>query len=553
MARRLQPFRERMNPKKSKVLLVDDDPSMLRLVSRWLETSGYGVRCAENGKEALAAIEAECPDFLITDWDMPEMDGLELCRRVRKLDLPHYLYILFLTVKSDSSETIEGLEIGADDFLHKPVHQGELLARMRSASRVLTLERRLSQLARTDPLTGLTSRRTFHEELDKEWKRAERLHLPLCCVMLDIDFFKRVNDNHGHQTGDAVLRAVAELLSDVSRGSDTVCRYGGEEFCVMLPETSETDAAAWAERARRRLSEVTIPVGNTTFRITGSFGVAQRYDDTQTPAALIDLADQALLCAKRSGRDRVVRYESLSAFNDVDLTLADKKNGLFHGVAARHVMTPLVVCLRQEETVGNATEFFLRSRINSTPVVDQDGKLAGFLSEKDLMAAMVSLDCWQQPIREIMKPNVIRYEEDTPIRLIYEFLCRVTIRRVVIVRDGRPSGTISRGTLLRWFRNTVLSKGLMGPQESPQAAGDADPHRSRERLAETTRELARQASDLHKRFMDDTDDLVPYVVGGATCMQDLVNDLLAYSRYADPNVASAGAMQSMLLESSHID
>ncbi len=538
-----------MNPKNSKVLLVDDDPAMLRLVSRWLETAGYLVRRAENGKQALAAIEDECPDFLITDWDMPEMDGIELCRRVRKLDLPHYLYILFLTVRSGPSETIEGLEIGADDFLNKPVHQGELLARMRSASRVLTLERRLSQLARTDPLTGLMSRRTFHEILEKEWKRAERLHLPLSCVMLDIDFFKRVNDNYGHPTGDAVLRVVAELLGDVSRASDSVCRYGGEEFCVMLPETSEADAAAWAGRARRRLSELTIPVDDTTFHITGSFGVAQRYDDTQTPAALIDLADQALLCAKRSGRDRVVRYESLSAVNEVDLTGSDKKDGVFHGVAARHVMTPLVVCLQQEETIGHATEFFLRSRINSTPVVDGDGKLVGFLSEKDLMAAMVSLDCWQQPIREVMKPNVIRYEEDTPIRIIYEFLCRVTIRRVVIVRDGRPRGTISRGTLLRWFRNTVSSKGLMGPQ----AAEDADPHRSKERLAETTRELARQASELHRHFTEDTEDLVPYVVGGATSMQELVNDLLAYSRFADPNVAATGAMQSMLLESSHVD
>ncbi len=542
-----------MNPKNSKVLLVDDDPAMLRLVSRWLETAGYGVRLAEDGKEALAAIEAECPDFLITDWDMPEMDGLELCRRVRKLDLPHYLYILFLTVRSGSSETIEGLEIGADDFLHKPVHQGELLARMRSASRVLTLERRLSQLARTDPLTGLMSRRTFHEALEKEWNRAERVQTPLSCVMLDIDFFKRVNDSYGHPTGDAVLRVVADLLGDVLRGSDSVCRYGGEEFCVMLPETSEVDAAAWAQRARRRLSKLTIPVDDTTFHITGSFGVAQRYDDTQTPASLIDLADQALLCAKRSGRDRVVRYESLSAVNEVDLAGSDKKDGLFHGVAARHVMTPLVVCLRQEETVGNATEFFLRSRINSTPVVDLEGKLAGFLSEKDLMAAMVSLDCWQQPIREIMKPNVIRYEEDTPIRGIYEFLCRVTIRRVVIVRDGRPSGTISRGTLLRWFRNTVWSKGLMGPQEFPQAADDADPHRSKERLADTPRELGRQASELHRHFTEDTDDLVPYVVGGATSMQELVNDLLAHSRFADPNVATTGAMQSMLLESSHVD
>jgi diguanylate cyclase (GGDEF)-like protein len=540
-----------MTPADCKVLVVDDDPVMLHILSLWLQKAGYPVRLASDGRQALAAIEADCPHFLVTDWEMPNLNGLELCRRVRELGLPHYVYILFLTVRSAQEEIIAGLENGADDFLTKPVECGELLARIRAGSRVLELERRLSRMASTDPLTGLTTQRAFYDLLEKEWQRARRFALPLSCVMMDLDFFKRINDIHGHPAGDAALKAVAGLLSDNCRGSDTVCRYGGEEFCILLPQTGEPEAALWAERIRAHLAALVIRSGDKHIRLTASFGAAQRHDDTQTSEELVDLADQALLCAKQSGRDRVVRYESLGEADELTLQDDNTHGKLFSGILARHVMTPLVVCLREDETVGQAAEFFLRSRINSAPVVDAAGKLSGILSEKDLMAAMVSLDCWQQPVRQFMKPNVICYEENTPIRTIYEFLCRVSIRRVVIANEGRPGGTISRGTLLRWFRNLVTSKGLLENAETSQPR-DLDPHHSKQRLAETARALAQQASDLQRRFQEDAEDLVPYVVGGATGMQELVNDLLAYSRYADGSAALA-AVQSMVVEGGYVD
>ncbi len=129
-----------MNPTNSKVLVVDDDPAMLRMLCRWLEKAGYSVQVASDGLQALSMIETDCPDFVITDWEMPNMDGLQLCRRVRELNLPHYVFIMFLTVKSASQEMIAGLEIGADEFLCKPVYQEELMARLRAGSRVLELE-----------------------------------------------------------------------------------------------------------------------------------------------------------------------------------------------------------------------------------------------------------------------------------------------------------------------------------------------------------------------------------------------------------------------------
>ncbi len=445
-------------PSDYKVLLVDDDPAMLRILSQWLEKAGYSVRTACDGQEALEAIELECPDFLVTDWEMPCIDGLELCRRVREMALPHYICIVFLTIKTGVDEMIAGLESGADDFLAKPITEGELLARMRSSSRVLELERRLSLMAHTDCLTGLPTQRTFYECLEKEWHRSKRFHLPLSCVMLDIDFFKQVNDVYGHPTGDSVLKFVAEMLVDNSRGSDTVCRYGGEEFCILLPETDENAAAVWAERARIRLSALRCPAGPKQLRLTGSLGIAERRDDTQTAEELVDLADQSLLWAKRAGRDRVIRYASLVDAAEPNLNLADRHDGVFRNVLARDVMNPLVVCLQETDTIDEAAKFFAQSGVSSTPVLAKDAALAGFISEKDLMAAMISPERWHRPLSSVMRANVICYEETTPIRVVYEFLCRVSIRGVVITRNGRPTGTISRGALLRWFRKWVVEQ-----------------------------------------------------------------------------------------------
>src|SRR3972149_5693151 len=539
------------HPAQSKVLVVDDDPAMLRMLFRWLEKAGYLVRVASDGQQALSMIESDCPDFLITDWEMPVMDGPELCRRLRQLHLPQYVFIMFLTVKSASEEMITGLEMGADEFLCKPVYQEEFLARLRAGARVLELERRLSTQAHVDSLTGLITKRTFHEILGKEWYRANRFQLPLACVMMDLDFFKRINDVHGHPAGDSVLKCVAELLLHSCRRSDSVCRYGGEEFCILLPDAKENDAAAWAERARLKIAGLRISIGEKQISLTSSFGVSQQYKETRTPEALVDQADQALLCAKRTGRDRVVRYMSLNDAGELDLVTGE--TDLFKGILARHIMTPVVMCLRENESIGQAAEVFLHTRTNSTPVVDDQGKLVGMVSEKDLMAAMVFLHCWNQPVSSVIKPNVVTYEEDSPIRTIYEFLCRVSMRRIVIVKDRHPTGTISRGTLLRLFRNLVISKGLLDSEKGETAQGAFNSLHTRERLEEIARQLANQVSQLQSRFRDGTEDLAPYVVGGATGMQGLVNDLLIYSQYANPEEKSAADLQSMHMEGNYVD
>ncbi|WP_254512091.1 diguanylate cyclase [Anatilimnocola floriformis] len=526
------------------ILLVDDDAAMLRLLARWLELAGYRVRTARDGNEACAAIELECPQIVITDWEMPGMDGHELCRWVRSQSLPHYVYLMLLTVRSGLEDLVRGLESGADDFLKKPIDKDELLARLRSGSRVLELEQRLGVLARCDALTGLTSRRTFFEFLNREWSRSQRYHFPLSCVMVDIDFFKRINDLHGHAVGDEVIRRVGAALAEGCRNSDVVSRYGGEEFCLLLPETSEDNAAIWANRMRQRLADLKFQVGDKEVQITASLGVAQRMDDMASPEQLIDMADQALMVAKRSGRDRVVTYHSLSEAKPKS-TSSTSPAVLLQDVPARQVMTTLVAGLHQEDTVDIASRHFLRFRITIAPVVDDDGKLVGVLSEKDVMAAMLQANWWQLRIADVMKTNVVCYEEDTPALSIYEFLCRVTLRAAVIVKNGVPSGLITRGSVLRYFINCLSVRGQLrggGEEADGVAVTKSSAAEVRRRILQTVRAVNDEALDLRERLAEVEQDsptpqsvaseLVPCLVGGASRIQELANDLLACSRFA---------------------
>ncbi len=215
------------------------------------------------------------------------------------------------------------------------------------------------------------------------------------------------------------------------------------------------------------------------------------------------------------------------------------------------IMTRRVTAVAADATIAEAARIMSSCNISCLIVMIR-GEVAGILSEKDLMAAMVSLDCWNRPIGEVMKPNVICYEEQTPIQIIYEFLCRVSIRRVVIADRGCPTGTISRGTLLRWFRNLVVSRGLLERATVSTAPGETDPYRSKHRLAETTNELADQVAALERHLDNDAEDLGPPVVGGVTRMQELLDDLLAYSRYAGSS-ADHAARQAVLLGGGQLD
>lgn len=311
-----------MNPAFQEVLVVDDFPDMLNNLVHILEPAGFKVRTAADGAEALQAIRHECPYFVLTDWRMSPVDGIELCHLLRQEVLPHYVYVVLMTAKSQADDIATALNAGADDFITKPISRGELLARLQAGARVLDLESRLTQLARCDPLTSVLNCRTFYQFLEKEWSRSIRYHHPLSCVIMDIDHFKAINDTYGHAVGDEVLRGIAQLTEAKCRCPDYVCRWGGDEFYVLLPETDEEGAFCWAERCCSTISGTQFSVKGHRLSITCSFGVAQRGDGMQDPEQLLDLTDQAMYAAKKAGRHRVVSARTMAS-QETAVTRAD--------------------------------------------------------------------------------------------------------------------------------------------------------------------------------------------------------------------------------------
>ncbi len=506
------------------VLVADDDDLIRKILARWLTRAGYNVREAANGTEALQMVREEPPDIVITDWEMPGVEGPQLCHEIRQLRLQHYVYLLILTSRNEPKWVVEGLESGADDFLSKPIREAELVARLRAAARILEGERKLQQLARTDPLTGLLSQRSFYEILYYEFHQARRTKRPLSCVMLDLDFFKRINDVYGHPVGDVVLKVAAETLLRSCRQSDVVARYGGEEFCVLLPETTEEQAVNWAERFRATLRAAEIDVADKKLTVTCSIGVSGLYEDTLTPEQLVDQADQALLCAKRTGRDRVVTYQTVNQNVEFNLDDPHRRHDLFEGILAEHVMTPIVAPLQGDETVEHVAAYFLRSRISSAPVVNENGQLVGIVSEKDLMEAITSSEGWNRPISELMRPHVITYPADTPVRVIYEFLCRVAMRRVIITDQGVPVGAVSRASLLRWFRNLVLSERARANGQQPATDKTAE-----DIIQDALNQIARERDKMERKLAEKPADLPAYLVGAASRLQELAVDILAFA------------------------
>ncbi len=311
------------------VVVAEDDPAARRLLVRQLQKAGYNVVACEDGREALEQIQRASPCVAIADWMMPEMDGLELCRSLRSLQqlgVMGFVYFILLTAHSEKEQIVAGLEAGADDYLTKPYHVRELLARLNAGQRIVALQEellrrqielhrvnaemaklnaRLEELANTDVLTRLANRRHLLEQLESLWATADRHQRPLSVIMFDVDRFKRVNDTWGHAAGDEVLRVVARLARRALRRGDRIGRIGGEEFCVVCPETNVEGAAVLAERIRSAVEQTPVQVTEQTIHVTVSLGVAERSDRHECEDQLLADADAALYRAKENGRNQV--------------------------------------------------------------------------------------------------------------------------------------------------------------------------------------------------------------------------------------------------------
>jgi two-component system cell cycle response regulator len=299
------------------ILLVEDEPVTAALLEKALSKAGHRVTVAQNGREALELLKQRFYPFVLTDWEMPELNGLDLCRAIRNSSNNSYCYIVILTAKEAREDIVAGLEAGADDFLTKSPSHGELLARVKAGMRILRLERSLIKakeeirsLSITDSLTGCYNRAYIEEHLPKELERAKRYRRNLSVLFCDLDHFKQVNDSFGHQRGDCVLRELVQCINgSIRQHMDWLARYGGEEFLIVAPETDVQGASHMAERIRKSIFDLEIEANKEKLRVTASFGVTGISPSTDeakiSVKALIEQADRELYRAKMDGRNRV--------------------------------------------------------------------------------------------------------------------------------------------------------------------------------------------------------------------------------------------------------
>lgn len=313
----------------TRVIIADDDPVQRWLLRENLSQSGYDVIETADGQAAWDALQDDTVQVVVTNWMMPGTDGLDLIRQIRTARLERYIYVILLTARNTKLDVVDGLEAGADDYLIKPFDPNELLARVAISKRILQLEASLREardhertLARHDSLTGLFNRRAIYEHAEAELARADREDSPISLILLDIDYFKEVNDHHGHLIGDQTLYLIAATISRNKRPFDWFGRWGGEEFLMVLPNTNLQEACQVAERIRTSVSEVNLPLpGGRSFRRTISLGV------TSAPATslssldiLLQQADSMLLLAKERGRNQI------SVYHDPSDLLSNERN-----------------------------------------------------------------------------------------------------------------------------------------------------------------------------------------------------------------------------------
>jgi diguanylate cyclase (GGDEF)-like protein len=304
-----------------RILVVDDNADNVEIIATRLRFRGYEIFEATNGEAALNSVRSDKPDLILLDVMLPDIDGYEIARRIKGADDLPFIPIILVTARDSTQDKVTGLDAGADDYLTKPINFPELEARVRSMLRIKALQdelgeknRELERLSISDGLTGLYNHRHIHGLLQEEFERADRTGERLTVAMFDLDRFKSVNDNYGHQAGDRVLEQFADILRETAREIDRLGRYGGEEFMALLPDTGIEDGVVFVERVRREVARHPFTIGrDESISMTTSCGVATYpHDLINDPETLVRLADEALYSAKAAGRNCVVRFDEAS-------------------------------------------------------------------------------------------------------------------------------------------------------------------------------------------------------------------------------------------------
>jgi diguanylate cyclase (GGDEF)-like protein len=375
--------------------------------------------------------------------------------------------------------------------------------------------------AEHDHLTRLLNRRGFLERGEQLVAQARQHGERLACLVFDLDFFKKINDVHGHGVGDDVLKQFAMILQGGCRQGDVVGRTGGEEFCALLRGAGEEDATKVAEWLRAAIGARPLALSEKPFKVTCSGGVAELRPFHASVHALIDGADAALLVAKQTGRNKVVTASSLEE-GDV----AKACGGPLRKVPVRELMVPVLASVSLETTVARTAQQLMELNLDSLPVVDASGKVTGFITEQDVMTAMLDRQGGERTIADCHHRSAAVFEETAAAEEIATFFSRSAVQRVVIVRQGIPVGLASRRTLLRWLLNDSLDQ-----RAAMRSLGMTAGTLARRGLDDSIRELAAAVSRLTKLDAGGCSDLVSSsVVSEATRIQESVESLLATCR-----------------------
>ncbi|REK08659.1 MAG: diguanylate cyclase [Planctomycetota bacterium] len=408
---------------------------------------GYEIDSALQGQEGVALVEkalAERRPYAMAFVDIrmpPGWDGIETVRRIWSVD-PEIL-IVICSAYCDYSWQEMVSALGRNDrylILRKPFDNIEV----RQCAMALTERWRAS---RTDVLTGLLNRRAFGNYFNTEWWHAQQRDLPLAFAMFDLDRFKQINDTMGHPVGDAVLRHVSQILVAKCHASFSVCRYGGEEFCVLLPQTTEREASNWAEHVRQTVESTPALLDSTPVYVTTSIGVGQRLHDDTSGEQLIERADQALISAKATGRNRVVRHSMGSRARSE----TDNYGGVVDGwsnVALGDVLSTPVLALKSTATIGQVIQLFGTCPIESIPVVNADGRLAGVVAAADIFQLLPRIDAWTKTVTSVMRQAHAFEREGTSVRSIVRWLEESGLSCAHVTHGGAPVGVVRRHKLL---------------------------------------------------------------------------------------------------------
>ena len=291
---------------KKKVLIIDDSHLNTSILTDILESEGYKVFSADSGLAATSIAHNIGPDVILLDIIMPEIDGFEVCKQLKDDDYSKDIPIMMVTTKTESEDIKNALELGAFDYIKRPFDKVEIIARIKSLLRLKENEDILRKLALRDGLTGLYNHASFIDLFEKELSKQQRSKRSISFVMIDIDYFKKINDTYGHIVGNKVLKEFSNILLNSVRKSDIISRYGGEEFSMVLPETSKENTLLLCERIRKKIEDFKFNIANKTVKVTISMGVFfKEVGDNKNKYEIIREADEQLYKAKSNGRNRV--------------------------------------------------------------------------------------------------------------------------------------------------------------------------------------------------------------------------------------------------------